>query len=64
MFMIIAVKPKVTINSFAKGNVITLLSPTLFTVFLLSIHANKTNNRNARLQINVNLEKNKTTFMC
>lgn len=34
-----------------------------FEVFLTSIHLKKANNKNAILQINVNREKNKTTFM-
>ena len=59
----IAVKPNITISSFKKGNCITLSVPTLFTGSFDSIQAKKTKNKNAILQISVNLEKNKTTFI-
>ena len=56
-FIIIAVKPKVIIRSLKKG-IFTTLSPGTSAGFLISTHRKKTNNANAMLQTNVNLDKN------
>lgn len=51
-----ALKPKVITRSFKIGTAINL-SPTPLTGFFISIHLNKINSRNVRLQINVNFDK-------
>jgi hypothetical protein len=60
-FIIIAIKPKVTIRSLKKG-IFTTLSPDTSTGFLISSHRKKTNNANAMLQTNVNRDKNNIIF--
>jgi len=62
-FIIIAVKPKITISSFTKDKPITIPSPPVFTGFPPSFHLKKINNKNVMLQISVNRDKNKTTFI-
>ncbi len=56
-FIIIAIKPKVTIRSLKKG-IFTTLSPGTSTGFFISSHRKKTNNANPMLQTNVNRDKN------
>jgi hypothetical protein len=60
--MMIAEKPRVMTRFFRKGTGRTAsLLPCA--TFFISIHLNRINNKNAILQIKVNREKNKTTFI-
>lgn len=62
ILIIIAENPSV-ITRFFKNGTGSTTSLWAFEVFLTSIHLKKANNKKAILQINVNREKNKTTFM-
>ncbi len=62
IFIIIAVKPNVMISSFAKGTCKTV-PEAAFTGCFACCQVKNTNSKNAMLHINVNLEKNETTFI-